>query len=386
MRVSLGLILFLAFLRSFSAGATEYSTINSSVRALGMGDAYTALADDSSSLFYNPAGLARVSGINWKVISLKVGASGYTAYNKIKDLNSSSSGFSSAVSELYGEHVWSGAGGESIFTIPFIGFGVYDHADALIKIDNPVYPEIYTSVVNDFGYVLGIGVPIGPFLQGGVNLKYIKRTGARVPFGASFVADLDPNTIYSNVTGWGTGYGADIGGNIVLPAPFFTATLSAVWKNVGEMTFTSEGGSDVPKEENDITLGAGLLFDLPLISIAPAFDFRYLNRSDLQLTRKINFGIEIGLPIIDIRGGFREGYYTAGLGVNLGLFRVDAATYGVELGEYTGQIEDRRYVLEFAMELGIGGGGSSASGGKGGKGGGSGSRSVWGSRKLKRRR
>ncbi|NJL25620.1 MAG: hypothetical protein HC902_10890 [Calothrix sp. SM1_5_4] len=32
------------------------STINSSVRALGMGDAYTSLADDSSSLFYNPAG------------------------------------------------------------------------------------------------------------------------------------------------------------------------------------------------------------------------------------------------------------------------------------------------------------------------------------------
>jgi hypothetical protein len=81
---------------------------------------------------------------------------------------------------------------------------------------------------------------------------------------------------------------------------------------------------------------------------------------------------------LDIRGGFREGYYTLGAGVNLGLFRVDAATYGVELGDYPGQIEDRRYVVQFSMELGIGnfsatGANSSGSGSSGSR-----SNSLWG--------
>jgi hypothetical protein len=228
----------------------------------------------------------------------------------------------------------------------------------------------------------------------------VKRTGARLPFGASFLADLNSDKILSHVTGWGTGYGIDAGMNVVIPAPFFSATASAVWRNIGGMNFTSEDANSlVPNEPNDITLGVGLVFSLPLLSIAPALDFRYLNDPDLQLTRKINFGIEIGLPLVDIRGGFHEGYYTAGVGVNLGLFKVDVATYGVELGDYPGQIEDRRYALEFTMELGIGSftaTGSKPNGGRknggssgdaAGAAGGGKSKSIWGGgRKLKQRR
>lgn len=388
--------LFFSVWIASAAGAAELSTINSSVRALGMGDAFTAVADDSSSIFYNPAGLARVSGINWKVFSLKAGASGLEAYKKIQDLNSdSSSGYADAIEELYGEHVWSGAGGSTVFTAPMIGLGIYNHADALIQVDNPVYPQIYTSVINDYGYVLGFGFPVAPVLHMGMNLKYIKRSGARVPWGASFLADLNPDTIYEHMTGWGKGYGADLGMNFVIPAPFFSATIAGVWKNVGGIKFRSDDpAADIPSEENEMNLGVALNFDLPLLSVTPSVDVRALNNPDIQLTRKLNFGVEIGIPLLDIRGGFREGYYTAGLGVNLGLFQVDVATYGVELGDYPGQIEDRRYALEFTMELGIGGftapgvspkGGSGGSGGSGSGGGGS-RKSFWGGRKLKQRR
>lgn len=165
---------------------------------------------------------------------------------------------------------------------------------------------------------------------------------------------------------------------------------------MGGMSFRSEDpNARIPSEKNDMSVGVALSFDTPLLSIGPAIDFRYLNREDIQLMRKLNFGIEIGVPLIDIRGGFHEGYYTAGLGLNLGLFQLDLATYGVELGAYPGQIEDRRYVLEFKMELGLGGftatslsgekvagvkGGDSAGGGSGGK------KSFWGGRRLKQRR
>lgn len=374
---------------SVAANAGEISSLNSSVRALGMGDAFTALANDSSSLFYNPAGLAKVRGINWKVLSVRAGASGIEAYKKIKDLNTESQDdFASKVNDLYGEHVWTGIGAETAVTLPMFGFAIYDHADALVRVNNPVYPEVYTSVVNDYGYVGGFGVPLSPFLQYGMNFRYVKRTGARLPYGAAFLADLDAKKIYNNVNQWGKGYGMDVGVNAVIPAPFFSATISAAWKNVGSMSFRTEDPTvNIPSEENDVTLGVALLFDTPVLSIAPAIDLRYLNSPHYQLARKLNFGVEVGLPVVDIRAGFREGYYTYGAGVNLGLFRVDAASYGVELGAYPGQIEDRRYVLEFTMELGVGNfGASGSSAGDGGSAGGSGGKSLFGGRRLKQRR
>jgi hypothetical protein len=395
LQLSLKAFAALILIVSAQARAEVQSAQNSSVRALGMGDAYTALADDSSSLFYNPAGLARVRGLNWKIFSLHAGASGLEAYNKIKDLNGSGGGdqLSDTIQKLYGDHVSSAVGGESMFTMPMLGIGVYNHTDALIKVDNPVYPALQTDVINDYGYTLGVGVPLGPFLQAGLNLRYVKRTGARLPLGASVLADLDIDKLKAQVTRWGVGYAADTGMNLILPAPFFTATLSAVWKNMGKTNYRSENTAQIlPSDDNNITLGAALKFDTPVLSIAPALDFQNLNRTDIQLARKFNFGIEIGLPLVDIRGGFREGYYTAGAGVNLGLFRVDVATYGVELGAYPGQIEDRRYVAEFTMELGIGNfsadGSSSAPGSKGSSGasGGGSSRSIWGSGRLKQRR
>ncbi len=357
-----------------------------------MGDAYTALANDESSLFYNPAGLARVHGINWKIFGLGGGASGVSAFTKAKGLSGgSASSFSNSIGQLYGEHVSTALGGESIFTMPMFGFGVYNHASALIRVDNPIYPNLHVRAINDTGYVFGVGVPAGP-VHFGLDLKYIKRSGGDIPLGPADLADLNPKTVTDNITAWGQGYGADLGMSVVLPAPFFTAAMSAVWKNMGKIEFRSLNSSPIPDEDNNVTLGLGLDFELPLVSIRPAFDFTNVNRTDLQLTRKVNFGIEIGLPIIDIRGGFREGYYTAGVGVDLGLFRVDAATYGVELGDYPGQLEDRRYVAQFTMQLGLGNfsadGSSDAKAGKaGGKAGSSSSSdSLWGGHRLKQRR
>jgi len=379
----------LALFLALPAYASEMSTLNSSVRALGMGDAFTAVATDGDSLFYNPAGLARVKGLNWKIFDVGAGTSGVSEYSKLTNLKSGSgSSFANSLSSLYGDHVWVGAGGESIFTMPCLGFGVYDHAGTMIQVDNPVYPQMHTKLINDLGYVAGVGVPIGPFVHIGGDLKYIKRTGTDMTAGPGLIADLQSSSITSEFTQWGTGYGADLGATFIIPAPMFSAAFSAAWKNVGGLTFRSTGNSQIPSEPNNITLGSALTFDLPLITITPAVDMTYLTDNEFQLARKLNFGIEVGLPIFDLRAGFREGYYTAGLGMNMGLFRVDAATYGVELGEYPGQIEDRRYVVQFTMKLGVGNFSASDDGKKKGskKGSSADTESFWGTGRLKQRR
>lgn len=357
-----------------------YNTFHS-VRAMGMGNAYISIVSDTDSLFYNPAGVARISGFNWTIADPWVGASGVEAFKEVTNLQEDA-GFESAVRNLYGDHVWLGAGAKSVFGIPYFAVGVYDHLSADLDINNPVYPNLDIAATNDYGYMMGVGIP---FIAGEIGLvvKYIQRTGSRVPFGPSFVASLDPDTIRSSIEKKGTGYGLDLGMNFRIPGPL-TMVVSGVWKNVGELSFRSDEGEAPPGEPNEISVGTALELDVPLLEVRPAIELKHLNREDIQLGNKIHLGLEISLPLIDLRAGFHQGYYTAGVGLNLGILRVDAATWGVELGAYPGQREDRRYALQATLELGFDPSLSFLGGGSGGSGKGGASVSPYS--RLKQRR
>ncbi|RLC52781.1 MAG: hypothetical protein DRZ79_00580 [Candidatus Cloacimonadota bacterium] len=67
MKKTITLLLFVAYTLSFfaineSAGTKgfQFLKLNFSARAVGMGNAYTALSDDASAVFFNPAGLIQV--------------------------------------------------------------------------------------------------------------------------------------------------------------------------------------------------------------------------------------------------------------------------------------------------------------------------------------
>ncbi len=353
-----------------------------SVRAMGMGNAYSAIVSDSDALFYNPAGIARIAGFNWTIADPWVGVSGVEAFEDVQDIQDSDT-FADSVNALYGDRVWLGAGLKSTFGIPYFAVGVYDHLNASLDINNPVYPNLDIAAVNDYGYVMGLGIPILPVFELGFVLKYIQRTGARVPFGPSFVSSLDPDSIRSNVERKGTGYGLDLGANFRIPGPL-SMVLSGVWKNVGEMSFRPDSGEPPPSEPNEMNVAAAVELDVPLLEVRPTVEFKHLNRSDIQLGKKIHLGLEVSLPLIDVRGGFHQGYYTAGAGVNLGVLRVDVATWGVEMGDYPGQKEDRRYAVQATIELGFDPNLSFLGGGSGGSGGGSSANSPF--RRLKQRR
>jgi hypothetical protein len=246
---------------------------------------------------------------------------------------------------------------------------------------NPVYPELPVRFINDYGYAVGVGLPVLPFFHMGMTLKRIKRSGVDTTYRASSLTDLDPEVIKSDFTQWGVGYAMDLGANVVIDAPAMNVVLSGVWQNVGDTKFRSDNNSNIPTDKSSMGVGAGLIMDFPFLSVAPSIDVVDLNRSDIQLMRKINFGVEVGLPLLDLRAGFNQGYYSLGAGVGLGPLQLDAATYGVETGEYPGQREDRRYMVEMTLELGIG---SFPFGNSSGPS--SGSKSTWGGRRLKQRR
>jgi hypothetical protein len=342
-----------------------------SVRALGMGNAYTAVVSDSDSLFYNPAGLAKVKGINWTVMDPRGGANGLTGIQTAQKLSASNANIPQILGPLYGQEIWGGGGAKTAITIPDFGMAGFVNTDVGFMPNSPPDPTMQLNSYLDYGYALGAAFDLVPSIwQVGVVGRYVNRTGSTATVGPATLGTLNTTQLQNVLESRGTGYALDFGSNITLPGPI-SPTMSFVYRDIGNTTFSHDSGASAPPPVNsEMIVGGSLAIKLLLINITPAVDFRYLTSQTLQLGMKVDAGVEIALPLLRLRAGLQQGYYTAGVGLDLGIMRVDAATYGVELGAYPGQMEDRRYMAQLTIELGFDpfrffGGGSSSSSGSG---------------------
>jgi len=67
------ILAFILLILTMPAMAMEMSYLGRSPRALLMGDAYTAIADDEYTLFYNPAALGKNRGVSFTLIDPTLG-------------------------------------------------------------------------------------------------------------------------------------------------------------------------------------------------------------------------------------------------------------------------------------------------------------------------
>ena len=391
------LILILFFLGRV-ATAAEVFEMNRNVRALGMGNAYTAVVDDEDSLFYNPAGIGRNSGIFWSVVDFNFGVNDISdTLDTFSNLTGTSTEFANALNSLYGNPIWGGGHGKTAAIFPFFAAGYYYDLDMSVSVNNPSATSMDVNIVSDEGIAIGAGFSAG-IMSFGTVVRRVERTGARRTYGAAAIADIvsgtgSPDDIFNSFDNSGLGYGLDMGINFgfdTIVAPM----LSFVIKDIGNTSFrTSSNAIEAPPtQEQEMIMGASMVVDLPLVSVSPAIDIKHLDNSDIQFGKKVHFGIELGVPLLDLRAGYHQGYFSYGAGLNLGFMRIDAASWGVELGEYPGQLEDRRFMLQATMRFGfdVGIGGSGSGGGSGGakgaasRSGRSGSKGAF--RRVKRRR
>ncbi len=344
-------------------------------RALGMGDAFVALSDDYSGIYYNPAGLARLNTPLDAGMSLKFdvgdlfGVAGDALNVAGAHTNSFSSLDSMAADNTLVDDIM-------LFDRRQIGLGTLPEMHFAARSTDPDFP-------------IGIGAAWFLGSQGRFMLDkgiYIPSAAARIrtDFVAKVAGAIQPFE------------GLSIGLSPTL-ATYNTFEQSLSIQEYATASDTLQARLDSEKEKIyrpgfGFGLSAGALYDIvptelrvgavvynmflsidhdpvPVtysfgVAYLPAVLrhqglLRYLNFAadiedafaDKDFLGKVNFGAEMNLSLAQLRGGFKGGYPCYGLLANLFILQMEFTSWADEAGLYVGQIEDRHYML--GMRMGI---------------------------------
>jgi hypothetical protein len=197
-----------------------------------------------------------------------------------------------------------------------------------------------------------------------VNLRTIYRIGGDPTLRASDFL-TGKKLELTSIGGQGVGVDGDIGTLYKIPfeLPVARFSVGAALNNFLATKYNYAGTGIIKKintlpTPNDRTVSAGLRTDFTDVLVfsksVVALEMQNLGptRVKASMWKKVHMGGETRiLSILAVRAGLNQGYYTAGLGVDLPLIKLDVATYGEELGAVAGQLEDRRYVVRLCLDI-----------------------------------
>lgn len=345
------LALFLLMLLSREVLARELFEYNISLRARGMGGAYTAYPEETDAIFVNAASLAYVREISWEVFNVGAGINGLEAYNAFKDVSSFDS--IDDYNVLYGKKLWVSGHGHSSLVIPYFGIGYFNHYSLTAALNSPPFPDFSVSYFNDSGFQLGFALPLNPLMSVGLGIKQIRRWGGEESIGITTLAGGGVSNLVDEFQNIGTGYGLDPAILVKLPGPL-SPSLAVVWKDFGSTAFNQEAGTDSPPRiKENLIYAAGAQIDLPGLDLRTGAEIRHANEHDVPIGKKFHMGAELSIPFVELRAGLSQGYQSLGLGINLFFLKLDAAMYTVEMGEYPGQTPDTRLEGSLSFNMAV---------------------------------
>lgn len=400
-------LLFFLLLLSQKLYSYETPIEIQSLRAMGMGGAFVAIADDQYAIYQNPAGVAGMEEnyltvfeitpiVNFDLIEILVdqkwealmrAADAVTADNGGQEISDeeaefiASLPFMNAGLDIFGPvHInWSGSG---------IGIGIFNDINMDIIMDSTgMFPELSDlHLMIDAGIYAGYALEIPlPFMIGkrdffylGMAVKFLYRADIHksdltLPELADIIENFSLSSAVRTAKGIkiGPGVGADIG--ILWKWPSFSIGFVAYdffgtrfsWKLYDE---SLSEYADLPKPPDTMifpSFSIGVAYRIRKIPYIPAFiiknitiAFDFQDFADYQgdhwaeFLTKLHLGLEFTtLGFIKLRGGINGGYFTAGLGFYLTVFIIEAAIWTEELGIQPGQLSQTRVGFNFAIRI-----------------------------------
>jgi hypothetical protein len=342
----------------FSAGAADFSRAAwTDIRMLGRGDAGLANIVGGASAFYNPAGLAASDTYSFTLINPIGGTNRnlIASYQNIIGLTQSTGQtLSEQFSPFLGQPMNLQANVFPHISVPHLMLGFYDMFDADVEYRDPVFPRLEVDLRNDWGLIAGAGFGYKDFARIGFSLRWINRNQIK--------EDIDSATLLSATADYldeikrkGNGFGFNIGTQGMVPlAKNSKLSVGFVVEDVANTTFRSADRTVPLPERQPMRMNAGLAWNLslPMGTTTAYFDMKDLNRPEVDWSKKIYTGVEVGTRFADFRAGLFQGYWTVGTSFALLPFLlVDVASYGRELDSAAGLREDRYYIVGLRMGL-----------------------------------
>lgn len=370
------IVLVIGLLLSFTGLAHAYGFIpsgaipNVSVAQMGMGGLTTVVSSNAHTVLYNPGMLTRQKFVLEVTPQFSFDSDVLDMAQFISDHESDFASFESLSPEAQSlflqdaepfDNEWYGIGAHPFAGLGWKNFGIATYAEMAgnVKLDLGVLvPAVAMRGYMDAGAAVGFGKNM-TFGRKGVGMGLAFRYFERYEVSTTRISATDASNtpammeaLLNELEDPRAGFGLDLGAVHTLE---FGDVGRGASMDVAAVIQDLYGSLDGEYIEPNLKFGAmyhgtsgGFLlrrFDLGL-ELTDA-----LNREGVSFWQKINMGGELGVlgGLLNLRGGFHQGYPTYGLGVRFLMIKVDIASYTNELGTSPGQVPDEQFYFQVSV-------------------------------------
>lgn len=353
-----------------------------STRALGMGNAFTAVADDHSAIFYNPATLALRKDSQLRMF-LRGGTTPETLdlfdeIDKAGQQTDEVNAYTDLIMSHYGDHFY--------FRAPTIG-GMWVKPKwgiALIPVDlsldaavhRQLGPMLNLNMYMDTTLAVSYAdklkwLPKRHTLTWGTTIKSIHRIHVGEAVSAGQLAN-GSDLFDTERANEGLTIDLDIGTYWKPPVPqrgffkflkYMEPSFAIVGRNLIDygfkqnFHFIDKNSGEPPHLQRRFDFGSR--WDLPKFWVFDpklAADIRDVGHDNFTLRKGTHVGLEFYWKLYSWwKGhwsvGLNQEYWTAGFGARFGFFQLDLATFGEEVGTDSVKVESRRYIAEMSLDF-----------------------------------
>ncbi|HLE11322.1 MAG: hypothetical protein A2504_03165 [Bdellovibrionales bacterium RIFOXYD12_FULL_39_22] len=349
----------------------EVTYLMRSTRALLSGDAYTAVADDAYTLFYNPAALGRngLAGIGLYPINPSIGLTNPLAHlDSFTSLPDTPEGM---VESAMGIPLYLHVGAAPALKFGPFALGFFYNLHLNMMTQNATHPTMAIDYHQDRGFIMGYAHSFG---TGGVRQKDGSRTtGHRTSVGVAVkklnrqalqedfpvfgpklynaimngeggITNIRENLGYSKGEAWGW----DAGVEHVISANWYQLAGAISLLDISDTEFKVTEGTEVPSLPMIMSAGVSWKQNFKIIDYTLSLDVRPILQT-MDLMRKVHIGLDIGLPLLRCFGGVSEGYLSYGVSIKVWPVTIMLGLYGVEVGTNYGEEDASRAVIYISL-------------------------------------
>lgn len=346
------------------------------VRPQGMGGAFLAVSGrDENTIFYNPAAITEFDKkikMQFVLPSVEITTKSINFFSKdvknlIEDLDDATTDanrvdvFEAFANQNTGRYEAFGVRGAAAHLMHrYVTAAIFYEGMGAAALTNEVSARVKLETLAQAGVIVGSGFTLfDQQLKLGASLKFLGRHRINEVVTSYDVVkndDFEDNLSYKD---FGFGIGGDIGLKYTPKAdnPLINSlkpSLALTLHDVGHTRFFM--GDDVGRQKQSLGFGLALEPCTGIVCHTIALDLRDLEYRS-EIINKAFMGYELSFPDLTkaiknvyVRGGLYQGGLTAGVGIDLRYFKMNAATFTRQVAF----VSDQKRLRYFSLQLAAG--------------------------------